>query len=148
MDGAVQIGHPKLGELLAYWIACRGVRGMPARADIDPAVLRLLLPNLLVVAVEPAAALRTPRLRYRLVGVALSQLLGQDITGRCIDEMPFWFRKFAQAPYREVLDGAKPHYGHVSLIENFRPIRYHRLLLPLSDDDSRVDAILGAVYPA
>ena len=111
------IAHPMLATLLAYWHRKRGTRAMPARADIEPAELKALLPNIFMVDVEHAPF----RLRYRLVGSALVDVLGQDIKGKYLDEMPLLFRTFAAGAYEEVVRVRVPCYKEVSGIAAYFP---------------------------
>ena len=136
------IGHPKLASLLAYWQHKRGQRAMPARADIEPADLKALLPNIFMVDVEYAPF----RLRYRLVGSALVDILGHDIKGKYLDEMPLLFRTFAAGAYEEVLKVQGPCYKEVSGIAAYFRVAYKRLLLPLSTDGQTINIILGSIY--
>jgi hypothetical protein len=136
------IAHPKLAHLLAYWQRQRGERAMPARADIEPADLKALLANIFMVDVEDAPF----RLRYRLVGSALVDVLGHDIKGKYLDEMPLLFRTFAAGAYEEVLKVRGPCYKEVNGIAAYFRIAYKRLLLPLSSDGQNINIILGAIY--
>jgi len=136
------IAHPMLATLLAYWHQKRGKRVMPARADIEPAELKALLPNIFMVDVEYAPF----RLRYRLVGSALVDVLGQDIKGKYLDEMPLLFRTFAAGAYEEVVRVRVPCYKEVSGIAAYFRVAYKRLLLPLSTDGQTINIILGAIY--
>ena len=140
---APEIGHPALRDLHRHWEARRGERAMPARADMDPVELpRKLLPNLFLVAVEE----NPRRFRYRLVGTELTAVMGRELTGRYIDEMPFLFRKLALPAYAEVMERAAPTYRKIDAVEALWRIRYERLLLPLSDRGLRIDTILGAIF--
>lgn len=141
---AAAIPHPKLRALFEYWDGKRNGRTFPARASIDPVELRSLLPNVLLVDVEHDPL----RFRYRLVGTELTAVLGQELRGRYVDEMPVWFRKFAEAAYRQVVDARAPTYSDINTVENFWPVRYSRLLLPLSSDGAAIDVILGGLYRA
>jgi len=136
------IAHPKLASLLAYWQQRRGSRTMPARADIEPADLKTLLPNIFMVDVEYAPF----RLRYRLIGSALVDVLGHDIKGKYLDEMPLLFRTFAAGAYEEVLKVQGPCYKEVKGIAAYFRVAYKRLLLPLSTDGQTINIILGAIY--
>jgi len=136
------IAHPKLASLLAYWQRQRGERAMPARADIDPVDLKALLPNIFMVDVEYAPV----RLRYRLVGSALVDVLGHDLKGKYLDEMPLLFRTFAAGAYEEVLKLRRPCYKEVNGIAAYFRVAYKRLLLPLSTDGQTINIILGAIY--
>lgn len=62
--------------------------GLPARAAIDPAAMRPLLPYLMIIDLETAAP-GTLRIRYRLVGTAVAKFSGLDFTGSYLDELDF-----------------------------------------------------------
>jgi hypothetical protein len=66
-----------------WWISNRGVDGLPDRRAFDPAAFRTLMPNLVVVEIEPDPF----RVRYRLVGTRVAQFTGFDFTGRYLDEL-------------------------------------------------------------
>lgn len=136
------VTHPMLANLLAYWHQKRGQRAMPARADIEPAELKALLPHIFMVDVEYEPF----RLRYRLVGSALVDVLGQDIKGKYLDEMPLLFRTFAAGAYEEVLKVRGPCYKEVRGIAAYFRVAYRRLLLPLSTDGQTINIILGAIF--
>jgi hypothetical protein len=68
---------PGLAMLYAYWQQKRGDRLMPARADIDPADFRKLLPFVVLYNVEGLGGLYT----FRLVGGAVVQFVGRNFTG-------------------------------------------------------------------
>jgi len=135
------VSHPMLADLLAYWHQKRAGRAMPARADIEPAELKPMLPHLFMVDVEHEPL----RLRYRLVGTALVDVLGQDIKGKYLDEMPLLFRTFAAGAYEEVLRTRVPCYKEVSGIAAYFRVAYKRLLLPLSTDGQTINIILGSI---
>jgi hypothetical protein len=57
---------------------------MPARADFDPITLpRALLPNMILLEVYQ----QPQRFRYRLMGTAVAEMLGEDWTGKYVDEL-------------------------------------------------------------
>jgi hypothetical protein len=74
---------PLVRELHAWWTAKRGPSGIPDRADLDPAALRHLLPNMIISELEAG----TGRIRYRLVGTKVASVTGFDFTGRYLDEL-------------------------------------------------------------
>jgi PAS domain-containing protein len=64
-----------------YWRRKAAGRGMPCRADIDPAEIPALLPHVrLVDVIGPG------RYRYRLVGTAVQELHRVNPTGRFVHE--------------------------------------------------------------
>jgi hypothetical protein len=136
------IAHPMLATLLDYWHQKRGERAMPARSDIEPVELKTLLPHIFMVDVEYEPF----RLRYRLIGSALVGVLGQDIKGKYLDQMPLLFRTFAAGAYEEVLAARRPCYKEVSGIAAYFRVAYKRLLLPLSNDGQSINIILGAIF--
>jgi hypothetical protein len=62
-------------DLYGYWLSKRGARIMPARGDINPADIPLLLPHLMII--ERAG----DQFRYRQVGSAIVKAVGYDATG-------------------------------------------------------------------
>jgi hypothetical protein len=85
-------------DLYAYWISKRGSHHMPARNDLNPADIPLLLPFL--VLVERADG----QLRYRLVGSAIARAAGYDPTGRPVG---------SYIPVPETAAGVLAVFGHV-----------------------------------
>lgn len=70
-----------LRQMLAYWQSKRHGRAMPARADIDPAEIKPLLPDIILVDVVYDAAAR-PDFVYRLLGTREVEIRGRDPTGQ------------------------------------------------------------------
>src|SRR5688572_31427685 len=68
---------------LHRWWLDRCAGDIPDRADLDPADLKPLLPNLFVVDVEHDPF----RIRYRLVGTRAIEVTGYDITGHYLDNL-------------------------------------------------------------
>jgi hypothetical protein len=68
---------------LHRWWLDRRAGDIPDRADLDPADLKPLLPNLFVVDVEHDPF----RIRYRLVGTRATEVTGYDITGHYLDNL-------------------------------------------------------------
>ena len=74
---------PMVRTLNGWWLAQRGSNGIPDRAAFDPAEFKSLMPNLVIVDVEPEPF----RLRYRLVGTRVAEFTGFDFTGKYLDEL-------------------------------------------------------------
>jgi hypothetical protein len=70
-------------QLYDFWNDRRGGAELPNRSEIDPAALKPLLPNMLIVDLETDPF----RIRYRLVGTKVVAASGYDFTGRYLDEM-------------------------------------------------------------
>ena len=122
-------------DLYRYWLAKRGDRIMPARGDLEPGDIRLLLPYLTIVDKFD------DRPRYRLVGSAVAQQLGRDMTGQFVGS-------YVAAPSADVLRAVSGRVfatGHpVFAIAEFKTKSgavhtMSQLLLPLSDDGAEVN---------
>jgi hypothetical protein len=83
MSFETHLDETLLREIYAYWQGKRGLRRMPARRDVDPVEMPLLLPHLLIGEVVDGGA----QFRYRLTGTAITRALGYDPTGRTIDDI-------------------------------------------------------------
>lgn len=69
-------------ELLQHWESRRQGLCLPRREDLDPGAIRAHLAAISIVEVEPQG-----RVRFRLAGSALRDILGREMRGRCIDEL-------------------------------------------------------------
>lgn len=133
----------QLQFLYEYWNDKRGSRRTPARADIDPLDFAELLPCILMYDV-----LREPLdFRMRLFGTRLVSVSGRELTGKMLDEI---FPSDAENKFRNEL---------TNICETFEPslacydgrwmskdfVSYERLILPLSEDDTEVNILLGCV---
>lgn len=140
LDGTfAKLRTPQTRELAAYWLAQRGERRMPRRADIDPVDLPAHLPNLVL-----AEVLHDPlRFRLRVVGTALEEQMGYRLTGEIVDaERGAFYKAYARCAeqVRPARDYAKYDFG-----DGAPPGEFERLLLPLSEDDREVSMILAEV---
>jgi hypothetical protein len=140
VDLDVNLEHPKLVDLLAYWQAKRGGRGMPTRADIDPLELPGLLGNLFLLDVVGLPA----RYRYRLIGTKIVDAVGRDSTGRFVDEIYPGGGDALVRLYHYVAAQRRPVRNHGTVQWVGRDFsRYETLVLPLGDD--RVSMLLGGM---
>lgn len=141
--GPIEPHHDELKQLYAYWLAEKGARPAPARADIDPLEIAPLLPYVTLIDVE-----RTPlRFRYRLVGTEIVNSVGEDFTGRYLDTL-------ARLPHRDtlaaelarVVDSTEPALSLWNYVRgDGRHVRYERLVLPLMGDGVTVDMLLSGM---
>jgi hypothetical protein len=118
---------------------------MPQRRDIDPTELRALLPHIQMV--EPVAAAGGLRFRYRLVGTAIVEAHGGEITGRFIDELITGERgRFVHDYYRKVCETRRPVFVRSRYVTRKAiDLTASRLLMPLSNDGERVSLIFAAL---
>lgn len=97
---------PSIKQLHDYWTLCRGNRAMPRRADIDPADIPHLLPNIYLVDIERAPF----RVRYRVVGTNAVEWQGRDFTGYYLDELRFNKPDEILALYRRATEEKAPSF--------------------------------------
>lgn len=115
---------------------------IPRRADIDPALIGEDWANCMLVSLDPVLDHST----FISVGENLLPEPGKDLTGQPISECP-----------RETLVGAiLPHLARVAssgnglttegatVVHHRVKILYRSILLPLSNDGTKVDSVLGA----
>ncbi len=90
-----------------WWLA-KSAGDIPDRADLDPADLKRLLPNLFIADVEHAPF----RIRYRLMGTRAIEATGMDLTGRYLDElMPADIEEPWMDHYRRACETRRPMLG-------------------------------------
>jgi hypothetical protein len=131
------LGSEPLLRLEAYWHAKRGARAMPSRADIDPADIKDLLPQIIMARIEHDPL----RVRYSVVGTACARSAGFDYTGRYLDELLFesesdtdWLKI-----YDEIVSNRMPVAGTCRFKTADVEIPYRVAVFPLSNDGQRVD---------
>lgn len=137
--------------LLEYWhqLAHRLGR-LPRRAEIDPLDLPVeLLPNIFLVDVVRAEG-AVPRFRFRLLGTAITSR-ERAKAGRYLDNYRSDIPDEMTSQYLDCLERRvgirRSNLAWDHPTKEF--IFYHVMLLPLSNDGTEVDALMGlAIYEA
>ena len=131
------LGSQPLLRLEAYWLSKRGDRRMPSRADIDPADIKELLPQIIMARIEHDPL----RVKYSVVGTLCARSAGFDYTGRYLDELRFdsesdtdWLKI-----YNEIVSERKPVAGTCRFRTADVEIPYRVAVFPLSNDGVHVD---------
>src|SRR5262249_31744483 len=134
--------HDVMRRLFDHWLAKRGSRVAPARADIDPLEIPYALGDLLMLDVEPGAA-GAPVFRYRLTGSRIVLLTGYALIGSPTAAIPDAAnRAYLEGVYaRAVRERAPLVVEHHRPIDG-RPRKYTLLVLPLSNDGAAVDILM------
>ena len=141
IDPDLRFKDPRPLQLLEQWNEKRGTRRMPGRQDFDPTELGPHLGHLILIDVEHDPL----RLRYRLIGTAITSLMQRDNTGRYYDEI------YEPALLESIYESFHWIFAHRAPLrshgEAFYPDKnfytYEVINLPLSDDDDKVNMILG-----
>jgi hypothetical protein len=136
------LDDPLQRQMYAYWQQKRGVRRMPARADIDPTEIPRLLPNILISEYVAEAGLE--RWRYRLAGTAVAAAFGRDPTGRFADELTKGdYRAFIERIHRVVREEQRALFCESEYTGAREPrMSAKRLLLPVTTDGRHADQII------
>lgn len=129
-------------DLHRYWSSLLGGRAMPAKRDLDPSLIKPILPYLLMAEIVG----ERPRVRYRLVGTEIALANGYDFTDRWLDELDFnddvdggW-----RAQYAALARRARPLFGTAAVFSTTGlRLEYEFALLPLSEDGVHVHFSLG-----
>lgn len=136
-----------LRELYDYWNSIRDGRSFALRERFDPVEIPRLLKDLFYVDVEEEDG--EPRFRYRVVGTGIAEFVGEDYTGRRVDEV---FSEPARSImvrcYTAPLVIERPVYSSTML--RF-PARGNsqvisRLIMPMSRDGRRIDQLLNGQH--
>jgi len=137
--------RPELQALYALWQKIRGDRLMPARQDFDPADIPQLLPYLFLIDVFSEKP-REQRFRVRLQGTAQAAYHGVDWTGSYVQEMidPASAERFWDLG-DHIIASREPWMstGKLYWIPSKPYYDFETVILPLSDNDSVVNMLLG-----
>ncbi|VAX03504.1 hypothetical protein MNBD_ALPHA03-1070 [hydrothermal vent metagenome] len=131
---------PLLRDLYEYWQGKKGNRKMPSRPDICPTEIIDLLPKILLIDVE----YEPQRFRFRLVGTDVVRVMGQDATGKYLDELS---SNSAIHDRLLWLVRQKTTYYVTSQLDwlNRSFQKYHVLGLPLGDEAGNVNMIMYGI---
>ena len=133
--------------LFEYWRSKRQGRLMPARADLDPAELKMMLPSMILVDVVYDATGKADFV-YRLLGTHEVEVRGENPTGKRVAETFFGpSLENVLGCYMTVLENKRPYLDDDYYV---RDGDYYadeaNIFLPLSADGERINMIL--VYTA
>lgn len=140
--------EPRFQSLFAYWQSIAPADGLPGRQHVDPiAMPRSLLPHVALYDIVPAGD--DFRIRCRLSGTGVVELLGADNTGRFIDEtMPADGYRPLHDSFRTLMQTRTPQYWQRTLPYPDRSfIGIRRLALPLAADGVTVDMAMSCYMP-
>lgn len=144
-DLDLNIQAPVLRELLDYWQGLPHGDAFPGRADIVPSRIKQILPFLMLVdAVGPP-----PRFRWRLLGTAITQVMGRDNTGRWFDELytPEVLARMIEIYSLAIERRCPVRYTGTFDLAGKDHISFESLHLPLADADGRIVMLMVGMVP-
>ena len=136
--------HPRIRELVEYWLAIHPAEGLPGRQHFDPLDIPSLLPNVFLVNLNPGE----PAFTFRLLGTRTADLYGRDLTGQPFENAYEDGR--SAPPYRDacrMVYDKMPRWRRApaSFRRSHDFLTMERVLLPLAADGLTVDILLGLV---
>ena len=142
----------QLVRLYDYWDAKRGGRRWPRRSDVDPLEMRFAIGNIDLIEItygdHPDGIAPAPIVfRFRISGSNIDRDEGFNMQGKTLDEYPLpVHRENIRRTYLRILAEGNPDFEVLERLDEGQITRYARMLLPLSDDGSRVDMFLAGRY--
>jgi hypothetical protein len=139
-ESVERVRSPQVLEMLAYWKG-KSVDGrLPRPADIDPTEIPKLIASMVICDLEDAPF----RVRYRLAGTRQVHILGNELTGRYVDEMNWTEGPFVHRIFACARDTAAPVFGfyHWGFREGTAGASEFGLF-PLSEDGKAVTRVIG-----
>lgn len=141
-DAAALAGETRddaLKRLYRYWTERRGGKRFPSRDDIDPLDFGYALGRVSLIDV-----MENPRrFRYRLVSTSLTALLGYEMTGKFLDEIPETeTRAYTLKLYAAAIENRAPLHVRDDVTLDGRRWTYEALLLPLSSDGETIALLM------
>jgi len=133
-----------LCDLIDWWLDKRGRRAMPSLCDIDAAEIRSVLAKVWLCDYVADSV----RFRYRLAGEEINDFWRCNLSGKYLDEVVPLDRREAVTQKSRMVANV-PAVVHdracLSLTEEIQRTG-ERVILPLSDDGRRVNALIGATH--
>ena len=136
-----------LRAIFDYWRGKRAGRRMPARSDLDPAELKMMLPSMILVDVIYDAAGNADFV-YRLAGTREVEVRGEDPTGKRVADA-FYGPSLENVLgcYMSVIQRGEPYLDDDYFVREGNHFADEaNIFLPLSSDGKRINMIL--VYTA
>ena len=132
------LNDQRFHKLYLLWRYKRDDGKLPARSDFDPLEMPHLLRYLCIMDVE-----RKPlRIRVRLVGTALVEAMGQDTTGRYMDELEGTRQVISRMHH--MIRTSQPYFAADLPVTwtSQDHATYSVLGLPLASDGTNVDKLM------
>ncbi|WP_375254906.1 PAS domain-containing protein [Yoonia sp.] len=142
-DASSYLANPHLVSLETYWKTLRHARRVPARSDLNPALIDQALPfSFILQRVAPGTA------RFRVAGQQIHALMKMDARGMPLTSL---FQPETRDPLRELIEKAfqAPAIIGLPLLSQGGLLRSTisgaMLLLPMQDTQGHTNRLLGAL---
>jgi hypothetical protein len=137
---AVELPGARIPAFYAYWLSGLRPGALPDLSAIDPLLMPPeILPFVVVYAVEPDGVLR-----MRLIGTAVVERTGADLTGRAIE--PFGVMAVLHARLTWCLQQRQPYLAHGQVPAAERDfIQFTALAAPFADCDGTIRRVVSVL---
>ena len=138
--------HRSIALLQDWWERQRAGRTMPCRAEFDPAAVRGVLPDLVMIDVAGGERAGAHRFTYRLAGTRVDERLGFALKGMTVDAALFGeSAALIQQQYEAAVAKRQPVLcAHQLVMGGTRYVDYERLIVPLAGEDGETVVALAA----
>ncbi|WP_119302558.1 PAS domain-containing protein [Dongia deserti] len=139
-ESVESVRSPLILSMLDYWRSKVAGGRLPRPADIDPTEIPKLIASMVICDLEEQPF----RVRYRLAGTRQVHILGNELTGRYVDELNWEEGPFVHSIFARARDTKAPVFGfyHWGFREN-TPGASEFGLFPLSEDGQTVTRVIG-----
>jgi hypothetical protein len=138
-----EISSPIVRQGYDYWLSKRAGRTFPARADINPAEIKRLLPHVILVRVLDGGR----DYQYRIVGEANVKAHGfNPLNGRVgdLDRQVQGYTAMMIGLYTHICRTGRPFAARGTLVHLDRSFQtYESIYMPLGPDGDTVDHLLA-----
>lgn len=127
-----------------YWLTRRGVRDMPARADLRPEDMKGFLGTVSLVDILPDPL----DFRYALFGSVVAEEYGFDMTGKSARTFqPPEIGALIWSLFEDAYRARVPSLHAIGFESATQQLEFERLILPLSPDGERIDKFMSVNEP-
>jgi hypothetical protein len=133
--------HAKVRQIVEYWMAIHPSAGLPGRQHLDPLDVPSLLPNIRLLDVVGTL----PRFRVRLMGTKVREFMGEEQTGRWLDEVfPNLHGSLTHTELVKTVRMKSPRWrrGKPALAVDRNFLDMERCYLPFAQDGRTIDMVL------
>src|SRR5687768_3578263 len=145
IENPTVIRDQRLLGLFQFWHAKLNGRRIPESGDFDRADLARWADNLILIDVPGDIG----DFRIRWLGDTLAAMFGTSRDGTGIEAMSSVGERSSVLPqYRIVIDTGLPAYYATEVeLSQLAGVSQQKLILPLSSNGKKVDAVLDGIYP-
>lgn len=133
--------HEKIRQIVEYWVSIHPPIGLPGRQHFDPLQIPALLPHIRLLDVIGSL----PRFRVRLMGTQVREYMGEEQTGRWLDEVfPNLHGSVTHAELVKTVTMKMPRWrkGKPAIALDRIFLEMERAYLPFARDGRKVDMLL------